>query len=240
MAQGKAGQIKIMLIGLGLLLLLLVVTGRVPAFMALIGAALTQVMRFAPFLMQFMPSIKKAFGGAANPGGSSQSQVVTNTLKMTLDHATGTMDGEILDGTLSGRTLQSLSVSELQALYAHCEQYDAEAARLLMSFIARERADDWEQETGASPGGNEQASGGGSYQGAHGQSGNSARDSSAMGEKEAMAILGLEEPFSRKDITRSHRQLMGKFHPDKGGNTYLATKLNNARDLLIEKIKNSA
>jgi len=30
MAQGKAGQIKIMLIGLGLLLLLLVVTGRVP------------------------------------------------------------------------------------------------------------------------------------------------------------------------------------------------------------------
>jgi len=90
------------------------------------------------------------------------------------------------------------------------------------------------------PGGNEQASGGGSYQGAHGQSDNGAQNSSAMGEKEAMAILGLEEPFSRKDITRSHRQLMGKFHPDKGGNTYLATKLNNARDLLIEKIKNSA
>jgi DnaJ-class molecular chaperone len=61
-----------------------------------------------------------------------------------------------------------------------------------------------------------------------------------MDHKEAMAVLGLEEPFSRKDITRAHRQLMGKFHPDKGGNTYLATKLNNARDLLLDKVRKSA
>lgn len=225
MSQGKAGQIKLGLIILGLIFLILAVTGRAPAMFAILGAAMTQVMRFAPLLMRYMPSLKKAYTNSTNPGAASRSQVVTKTLKMTLDHSNGTMDGEVLEGNLAGRQLQTLSLDELKALYLYCNQHDPEASRLLMSFIARERADSWDGDTG-------QHSGDGQSSGSQMGSG-----SSAMDKNEAISVLGLEEPFSRKDVTAAHRSLMGKFHPDKGGNTYLATKLNNARDLLLESIK---
>ena len=231
-AQGTSGQIKLMLIGLGVIFLMLAASGRAPAIFAIIGAAMTQVLRFGPLLVRFMPSLKKAYTNATNPGASSRSQVVTNTLRMTLDHTTGSMDGEILVGSLAGRQLQSLSLDELKDLYQYCEQHDAEASRLLMSFIARERADTWDGDTGHTQGG----AGGGSQSG--GRSGGKGSTSlSAMDKGEAMAILGLEEPFTAKEVRQAHRSLMGKFHPDKGGNTYLATKLNNARDLLLDTIK---
>ena len=222
MSQGKAGQIKLGLIVLGIIFLVLAVTGRAPALFAILGAAMTQAMRFGPLLFRFMPSLKKSFTDSVNPGGANQSQVVTDTLKMTLDHGTGAMDGEVLTGSLAGRKLQSLTLEELKALYGYCQQHDAEASRLLMSFIARERADTWDGEA--------HSAGGGSH-------GGGVPSQSAMDKHEAMAILGLEEPFTQKDITTAHRSLMGKFHPDKGGNTYLATKLNTARDMLLESTK---
>ena len=128
----------------------------------------------------------------------------------------------IRDSSLAGRQLQSLSIQELKELHYYCEQHDAEACRLLMSFIARERADHWEGETEYT---------------SNDESATGRVSSSAMDKNEAIAILGLEAPYTRKDITQAHRSLMGKFHPDKGGNTYLATKLNNARDLLLDQIK---
>lgn len=226
MSQGKAGQIKLAMIVVGLIFLVMAVTGRAPALFAVIGALMTQVMRLAPLLIQFAPSLKKAYNKSANPGGANQSQVATKTLKMTLDHDSGTMDGEVLIGTLAGRQLQTLSLEELKTLYQYCEQHDAEASRLLMSFIARERADVWDGDTDYASSGSGSTGGGGASGG-----------SSAMGKAEALAILGLEEPFTRKEVTQAHRSLMGKFHPDKGGNTYLATKLNNARDILMESVK---
>ncbi|MFK7860446.1 MAG: hypothetical protein AB8B64_16625 [Granulosicoccus sp.] len=226
MSQGKAGQIKLALIVVGLIFLIMAVTGRAPALFAILGAAMTQVMRFAPLLVRFMPSLKKAYTQSTDPGAANRSQVVTKTLKMTLDHSSGTMDGEVLEGSLAGRQLQTLSLDELKALYQHCAQYDPEAGRLLMSFVTRERADTWDGDTGDGPGSEQSGS---SHSGATG--------SSAMDRAEAISILGLEEPFTRKDVTQAHRSLMGKFHPDKGGNTYLATKLNTARDLLLDSIK---
>lgn len=225
MSQGKAGQIKLALIVVGLIFLILAVTGRAPALFAILGAAMTQVMRFAPLLVRFLPSLKKAYTNTTDPGAANRSQVVTRTLKMTLDHSSGTMDGQVLEGVLTGRQLQTLSLDELKILYQHCEKHDPEAGRLLMSFIARERADVWDGEAGYGAG----ADSSGSSQASTG--------SSAMDKTEALSILGLEEPVTRQEITQAHRSLMGKFHPDKGGNTYLATKLNNARDLLLDRIK---
>lgn len=57
-------------------------------------------MRFAPLLVRFMPSLKKAYTNSTDPGAANRSQVVTKTLKMTLDHSSGTMDGEVLKGSL--------------------------------------------------------------------------------------------------------------------------------------------
>lgn len=51
--------------------------------------------------------------------------------------------------------------------------------------------------------------------------------------KESYDILGLDEGASREEIIEAHRRLIKKNHPDKGGSPYLAKKLNEAKDILL-------
>ena len=61
-----------------------------------------------------------------------------------------------------------------------------------------------------------------------------ASNSSIMTRAQALDVLGLEEGgASEKDIVDAHRRLMQKFHPDRGGNHYLAAQLNRAKDTLL-------
>ena len=53
---------------------------------------------------------------------------------------------------------------------------------------------------------------------------------------EAYQLLGLKVGASREDVVQAHKRLIQKLHPDRGGNDYLAAKLNEARDLLLEQI----
>jgi hypothetical protein len=53
-----------------------------------------------------------------------------------------------------------------------------------------------------------------------------------MTRHEALQIFGLEEGATREDVQREYRRLMRKVHPDLGGSSYLAAKINEAKDVL--------
>lgn len=56
-----------------------------------------------------------------------------------------------------------------------------------------------------------------------------------MGIREACEILGVDQGYSREDVVTAHRRLMQKIHPDRGGNDYLAAKVNEAKSVLLER-----
>lgn len=60
-------------------------------------------------------------------------------------------------------------------------------------------------------------------------------DNTALTREEAVQILGLQGEFTEEDIKLAHRKLMQKLHPDKGGNAWLASRVNLAKDLLLKK-----
>lgn len=80
---------------------------------------------------------------------------------------------------------------------------------------------------GAGPGGRPF----GSSPGDAGPSGSSGR-SQRMTRQEALQVFGLDEQATREDVQREYRRLMRKIHPDLGGSSYLAAKLNEAKDVL--------
>lgn len=155
----------------------------------------------------------------ATPG--QQSRVRSALIEMILDHDTGDLSGRVLAGPLEGRELDSLGRSDLAALARMCGDSDPDGTRLLEAYLDR-RFPGW-RET-AEPNGDP---------GARRQDG--AFKPAAITEQEAYEILGLPAGASADDVRAAHRSLMKKLHPDQGGSTYLATRVNLAKDLLLSR-----
>lgn len=217
LAQGKVGRIKIAVIALGLIFLVLAVTGRAPALLAAVGALMTMAMRFLPLLLKAAPWLTRYLEPNGIGGGAGQvSQVRTKTILMSFYPATGAMHGKVLSGEFIGRELDALSDDELQALHEHCRRADAEGLRVLESWLVRERPESW----GAKPG---TAGPGGAPAGRSG-----------MSIDEACEVLGVAGDATKDEIVTAHRSLMVRLHPDKGGSHYLSAKVNEAKRVLIE------
>ncbi len=56
-----------------------------------------------------------------------------------------------------------------------------------------------------------------------------------MTRAEALEILGLDQHPTADEIRTAHKRLIVKNHPDQGGSDYLAAKINQAKDVLLEK-----
>jgi len=55
----------------------------------------------------------------------------------------------------------------------------------------------------------------------------------SMSVEEAAAVLGVSADADAATIKAAHKKLIAQIHPDKGGTDYLASKINEARDVLF-------
>jgi hypothetical protein len=211
--------------GIGLVVLL-VATGRLnPVFAALAAAVpvilrLVNLLQVLPVIRQLLRSLGISVPGAgssttsAAPGGASS--IRTRFLEMTLDHASGHMDGRVLEGPDAGRLLSELELGRLLDLLARCRVQDAQSAALLEAYLDRTQGEDWRASSSS-----------------RGRNDGAVAADAPLNREEAMAILGLGPGATDEDVREAHRRLIQKLHPDRGGSDYLAAKINAAKDLLL-------
>jgi hypothetical protein len=149
---------------------------------------------------------------APAPRRETHSSVETPGLRMTLDHASGMMDGEVLAGRFVGRPLSALSVEALQALVVEFEAAgDEESLALLLAYLERRGV------AREAPGQHQPPPPSGGQ---------------PMTEAEAYRVLGLEPGASREEVRAAYGRLIRRVHPDLGGSSALAAMLNAAKEAL--------
>jgi hypothetical protein len=62
---------------------------------------------------------------------------------------------------------------------------------------------------------------------------------SAMSASEAAKVLGVSDSPGADEVIAAHKKLIAKVHPDAGGNAELASRVNQARDVLLARISKS-
>ena len=153
-------------------------------------------------------------GGNAQPTPSQTSRIATEHLEVELDHDSGQIRGRVLKGFFAGRDLESLAPIEMAHLWQDCRFADPQSAQIIETYLDRTHPtwrEDMTRADGASSG-----------------------PDGHMTRAQALDILGLSEGASEDAIRRAHRDLMMKMHPDRGGSTFLAAKINEAKDVLLK------
>ncbi len=156
-----------------------------------------------------------SFGSRMNRSTGQVSKVRSQFVEMELDHDTGAMRGKILAGQYADVPLDALDLAAMLSLRSG---FDPESRALLEAYLDR-REPTWREHV------QEDARTG-------------TREAPGVGpmtEEEAYQILGLEQGASADEIGRAHRTLMKKLHPDQGGSTYLAARVNEAREILLRR-----
>lgn len=212
LAKGVKWAILVVLLGAALAL---VVSGRLAWALAMVPALLMWLgrVRAVTRMAKNFSRMSQAASGAPGGGyGDGSSEVETRYFRMSLDHATGAMDGEVIEGAYAGQRLGDMSVGDLVDLLKTCWIEDEQSARVLETYLDRVHAD-WRADAAAADV-------------------ERPAEQGFMSTEEAYKVLGLEPGADADAIKEAHRRLMAGLHPDRGGSDYLAAKINQAKDLL--------
>ncbi len=204
-------------VGIGLIIvaaLALIVTGR-------FGLALGAAAFLLPWALRTFGTAGAGGGRyagtpAGGVAGGGTSSIRTRFLHMSLDHASGQLDGEIVSGEQAGRRLGDMDQAALIALLAGYRREDPQSAQLLEAYLDRTFTD-WRQHAAS--------------QGEQARTGSS--EPAAMSREDALRTLGLEPSASEAEIKAAYHRLIAGLHPDRGGSDYLAAQVNRARDVLL-------
>jgi len=189
-------------------------------FLALTGRLLPAVLAgipLLPFVMRWLAQRQRA-RAYAGPRPGQASSIETPTLRARLDHESGQVTGEVLTGQFAGRRLESLDRGELVALLNECRTADPQAAAILEAYLDRAH-EGWR--------------GAGDASGPQAGPASEPSPPGGMSRAEAYAVLGLEPGADETAVRKAHRDLIRRMHPDQGGSTYLAAKINRAKDILL-------
>jgi DnaJ domain len=191
-----------------LLAVLLLVRGQIGAALSigLLGLGVFGYVSFWPV----------SFGGRTQKSTGRASRVRTAFLEMELEHDTGAMRGRVLNGRHQGASLDELDVKMLIGLL---REIDEDSRPLLTAYLDR-REPDW-REHAADDDSEENRS--------------HIHRNGKMSDEEAYQILGIKPGATAEEISRAHRSLIKKLHPDQGGSTYLAAQINRAKEVLIRR-----
>tara|TARA_R110000868_G_scaffold23827_1_gene95184 strand:- start:163 stop:894 length:732 start_codon:yes stop_codon:yes gene_type:complete len=198
------------------LALFFVITGRLGWAVFALSALIPMLLRARSVYRAARNFSRMAGAGQGAPTGQT-SDVETRFLRMGLDHDTGDVWGEVIDGPYKGRRLDDMTVSEKLDLLRNCWTEDEASARVLEAYLDRVHPDWRDAAEDAGP-----------------QTGSAgATRSGAMTRAEALAVLGLSEGASRQDIKAAYQRIISGLHPDHGGSDYLAAQVNEAKDVLL-------
>jgi hypothetical protein len=188
---------------------------RALAAVVLAAAAGLAVMRLFPLAL---PLAVIGFGlwrsAEAIPTPGGRSEVESPALRMTLDHDSGRMDGEVTAGRYRGARLSELAPEDLDRLMASFEADGDDDSRALLAAWLERRG----PRHGAGPG--------------EGREEGAPPDPASMTEAEAYRILGLAPGASVEEVRAAYSRLIRRVHPDLGGSSTLAALINAAKDLL--------
>jgi hypothetical protein len=165
-------------------------------------------------LLGWLPFGPAGFKDRARKGSGQASRVRSAYVEMELDHDTGAIRGRILSGKHQGAPLDALDAQRLAAMLS---EVDDDSRALLVAYLDR-RYPGWSEHTQGDA-----------------AAGRAAPSSGKMTQEEAYQILGLQPGASAADVTAAHRSLMKKLHPDQGGSTYLAARVNEAKEILSRR-----
>tara|TARA_R110002072_G_scaffold261830_1_gene420595 strand:- start:173 stop:904 length:732 start_codon:yes stop_codon:yes gene_type:complete len=199
------------------LALFFVITGRLGWAVFAASALIPMLLRARMAYRAARNFSRMAGAGQGAPTGQT-SDVETRFLRMGLDHDTGDVWGEVIDGPYKGRLLDDMTVSEKLDLLRHCWVEDEASARVLEAYLDRVHPDWRDAADDAGP----QTGGAGPSR------------SGAMTRAEALAVLGLSEGASRQDIKAAYQRIISGLHPDHGGSDYLAAQVNEAKAVLLD------
>lgn len=150
---------------------------------------------------------------------SGKACIRTAVLEIEIDPETGAMDGLVLAGRFENRTLADLSRGELAALYRDM-QADIEGLHLMEAYLDR-RLPAWRGHAKANVG----------------ERLRPAPGAGSMTEQEAHQVLGLGPGAGEAEIRDAHRRLMKRVQSGPRGSRFMASRFDEARDMLLRRHK---
>jgi hypothetical protein len=136
----------------------------------------------------------------------------TPNLRMRFELMRRSAEGTVLAGEHEGKKLSELSQEQVIQLFEQWCQSDPDAAKLTQLWLDMHYGPSWRQDSRTEP---------------------PKASTKSMSAHEARLVLGVEENDDEATIRQAYKRLMQLNHPDKGGSSYLASKINQAKETLL-------